>query len=89
MISFQYQVVSVFLWLPSQDPASAIPKGTLLAVLLSMVSYAVFVVIAGATAVRDASGIVGDVVNGSQFDCLPSRVCEWGLMNSYSVSKNV
>lgn len=70
----------------SQDPASAIPKGTLLSLLISMASYAVFVVFAGMTATRDASGIVGDVTNGTQFYCYPNRSCEWGLMNSYSVS---
>lgn len=68
-----------------KDPASAIPKGTLLALVISMVSYAVFVLFAGATAVRDASGIEGDVVNRTQYDCFPDRSCEWGLMNSYSM----
>jgi hypothetical protein len=52
-----------------------------------MVSYAVFVVFAGMTAVKDASGILGDVANGTQYYCFPNRSCEWGLMNSYSVSK--
>jgi hypothetical protein len=54
-----------------------------------MASYAIFVLFAGATAVKDASGIVGDVANGSEFYCFPDRICEWGLMNSYSVSKPV
>ncbi|KDR10319.1 Bumetanide-sensitive sodium-(potassium)-chloride cotransporter, partial [Zootermopsis nevadensis] len=68
-----------------KDPASAIPKGTLLSLLISMASYAVFVVFAGMTAARDASGIVGDVANGTQFYCYPNRSCKWGLMNSYSM----
>jgi hypothetical protein len=54
-----------------------------------MASYAIFVVFAGATAVRDASGLVEDLSNGTQYDCYPNRNCDWGLMNSYSVSKNV
>jgi hypothetical protein len=54
-----------------------------------MASYVIFVVLAGATAVRDASGIVEEISNGTQFDCYPNRECAWGLMNSYSVSKNV
>ena len=54
-----------------------------------MSSYAIFVLFAGATAVRDASGYVGDVYNGTQYDCRPNRDCAWGTMNSYSVSKNV
>jgi len=54
-----------------------------------MSSYAIFVVFAGSTAVRDASGYVEELQNGTQFDCYPNRDCSWGLMNSYSVSKNV
>jgi len=54
-----------------------------------MASYALFVVFAGATAVRDASGFVEEVYNDTHFDCYPSRDCDWGLMNSYSVSKSV
>jgi hypothetical protein len=61
----------------------------MLALLISMASYAVFVLFAGASAVRDASGIVGDVASSTEFYCFPNRSCEWGLMNSYSVSKLV
>lgn len=48
-----------------KDPASSIPKGTLLSLLISMASYAIFVVFAGGSAVRDASGNFTDLVNGS------------------------
>lgn len=68
-----------------KDPAKAIPKGTMLALLISMASYAIFVLFAGITAVKDASGLVGDVANGTEFYCFPNRSCEWGLMNSYSM----
>jgi hypothetical protein len=61
----------------------------MLALLISMASYALFVLFAGAAAVRDASGIVGDVASGTEFNCFPNRSCEWGLMNSYSVSKHI
>jgi len=54
-----------------------------------MTSYVTFVVLAGATTVRDASGIVEEIANGTQFYCYPNRDCEWGLMNSYSVSNSV
>lgn len=60
-----------------KDPASAIPKGTLLALLISMVTYAAFVVIVGSAALRDASGMVGEVVNSTlpyHFDCLANHV---------------
>lgn len=66
-----------------KDPAAAIPKGTLLALLLSMISYAIFVVFAGGAALRDASGSVADLVNGTLSNCTPH--CHYGLMNSYSV----
>ncbi|GLH13676.1 Uncharacterized protein GBIM_18200 [Gryllus bimaculatus] len=68
-----------------KDPAAAIPKGTLLALLLSMVSYAVFVVFAGGAALRDASGNVTELASGAFSDC-SGRPCDYGLMNSYSVS---
>lgn len=71
-----------------KDPASAIPKGTLLALLLSMISYVVFVIIAGGSALRDGSGIVTDVMNSSlpyHFTCAANHTCEYGLQNSYSV----
>lgn len=48
-----------------KDPAKSIPKGTLLALLISMTSYAVFVIFAGGSALRDATGNVTDVYNGT------------------------
>lgn len=77
-----------------KDPASAIPKGTLLALLISMVSYALMVLFSGAGALRDASGNITDllIVNGTVIDhselanCVFSNVsCDYGLHNSYSV----
>lgn len=46
-------------------PASSIPKGTLLSLLISMVTYALFVVFAGASALRDATGNVADLSNNT------------------------
>ncbi|XP_068622442.1 bumetanide-sensitive sodium-(potassium)-chloride cotransporter [Battus philenor] len=77
-----------------KDPASAIPKGTLLALLISMVSYALMVLISGGGALRDASGNLTDIItlNGSVVDysdvsaCVNStHGCNFGLHNSYSV----
>ncbi|KAI8434405.1 hypothetical protein MSG28_012443 [Choristoneura fumiferana] len=45
-----------------KDPASAIPKGTLLSLAISMVSYAAMVLFSGAGALRDASGNVTDLI---------------------------
>ncbi|XP_075145555.1 sodium potassium chloride cotransporter [Haematobia irritans] len=72
-----------------KDPAVAIPRGTLWALLLSMFSYVVFVVFAGGAAVRDASGDISDLINGtivsSQLKCVADQSCQYGLANSYSV----
>ncbi|KAJ8718570.1 hypothetical protein PYW08_002807 [Mythimna loreyi] len=75
-----------------KDPASAIPKGTLLALAISMVSYAAMVLFSGGSALRDASGNLTDLVmeNGTVVDysgltsCLATN-CTYGLHNSYSV----
>lgn len=53
-----------------KDPASAIPKGTMLALLISMISYGIFVIFAGGAAMRDASGNVTDLMNGTLTTCM-------------------
>lgn len=68
-----------------KDPASAIPKGTILALIISMISYAIFVIFAGAAAVRDASGNVADLVNGTLTECVKNHSCEYGLFNNYQM----
>ncbi|KAK5649405.1 hypothetical protein RI129_000434 [Pyrocoelia pectoralis] len=68
-----------------KDPASSIPKGTLLALLISMISYATFVLFAGAAAMRDASGSVIDLANNTLTSCVSDFSCNFGLFNSYSV----
>ncbi|XP_037815432.1 bumetanide-sensitive sodium-(potassium)-chloride cotransporter [Lucilia sericata] len=72
-----------------KNPGDAIPKGTLWALLLSMISYAIFVVFAGGAAVRDASGNITDLINGtivsSELSCKADNTCPYGLANSYSV----
>ncbi|KAG7188948.1 hypothetical protein KM043_008547 [Ampulex compressa] len=65
-----------------KDPASSIPIGTLLALLISMISYVTFVFFAGGAALRDASGLV---VNNTIVNCIPEVNCAFGLHNSYSV----
>lgn len=55
-----------------KDPAKSIPKGTLLALVISMASYALFVLVAGGAALRDASGNVTDLINGSMAGIVPS-----------------
>lgn len=64
-----------------KDPASSIPSGTLLALLISMFSYVTFVFFAGAAAARDAGGFV----NNTTVECVAGYNCTYGLHNSYSV----
>ncbi|XP_012274338.1 bumetanide-sensitive sodium-(potassium)-chloride cotransporter isoform X2 [Orussus abietinus] len=66
-----------------KDPASSIPIGTLLALLISTISYVTFALFAGGAALRDASGIV--TANGTIVDCIPTVNCTYGLHNSYTV----
>nr|CAD7256779.1 unnamed protein product [Timema shepardi] len=69
-----------------KDPAGAIPKGTLLSLIISMVSYAIFVVFAGGAALRDASGNVSELINNTYIECRENGgTCGYGLNNSYSV----
>ncbi|XP_074028973.1 sodium potassium chloride cotransporter [Leptinotarsa decemlineata] len=68
-----------------KDPASAIPKGTLLALFISMVSYALFVIFAGGTALRDASGSIDDLTNGTLSACAVDYSCDYGLFKSYQM----
>lgn len=57
----------------------------MLALLISMLSYAMFVLFAGASAFRDASGNIGDLVNGTFVNCSGTLHCDYGLANSYTV----
>lgn len=66
-----------------KDPASSIPMGTLLALLISMISYVAFVLVAGGVALRDASGTL---LNGTIAECRAGFDCTYGLHNSYSVN---
>ena len=60
-----------------KDPAKSIPKGTLLALAISMVTYATFVFFVGGAALRDGSGLVSDVINQTvpfDFACAANHV---------------
>ncbi|KAH8407263.1 hypothetical protein KR222_011792 [Zaprionus bogoriensis] len=76
-----------------KDPGGAIPKGTFWSLLISMTSYALFVLFAGGAAVRDASGSPQDLVNGtiiaSELPCMSNNSCEWGLFNSYEMMQTM
>ncbi|XP_019869994.2 bumetanide-sensitive sodium-(potassium)-chloride cotransporter [Aethina tumida] len=67
-----------------KDPQVAIPKGTLLSILITTISYIIMVIIAGFCVVRDASGNIEDYINGSIPEC-PPGTCAYGLHNSFQV----
>lgn len=68
-----------------QDPQKSIPKGTLLAIVLTTISYLIIAVIAGWTVLRDASGEVLDVANWTMANC--GHDCRYGLHHSNDVSE--
>uniref|UniRef100_A0A2C9GV90 Uncharacterized protein n=1 Tax=Anopheles dirus TaxID=7168 RepID=A0A2C9GV90_9DIPT len=72
-----------------RDPATAIPKGTLLALLISGASYVAFVLLAGSASYRDASGDLKDLINGTFVSCRRSfseeAPCEYGLHNDFNI----
>ncbi|KAF9814551.1 hypothetical protein SFRURICE_020729, partial [Spodoptera frugiperda] len=72
-----------------KDPQKSIPKGTLLAILLTTISYLVIAVIAGWTVLRDASGDVADIANWTMANCAATDSCAYGLHNSNDVIRLV
>ncbi|XP_059611500.1 bumetanide-sensitive sodium-(potassium)-chloride cotransporter isoform X2 [Phlebotomus argentipes] len=68
-----------------KDPAKSIPKGTMTALLFSMISYLTFVFFAGAGGLRDASGLISDIGHNGTLDCVANLTCQWGLHNSYTM----
>ncbi|NWV63205.1 S12A3 protein, partial [Malurus elegans] len=82
-----------------KDPAVAIPKGTLMAIFWTTVSYLVLSATIGACVVRDASGSLNDSVAVGSPDCeglacsfgwnftacAQRHSCRYGLSNYYQV----
>lgn len=68
-----------------QDPQHSIPKGTLLAILITTISYLLMAVQSGWTMHRDASGNVSELATDMFFNC-ENRSCSYGLHNSFQVS---
>ncbi|XP_074525687.1 solute carrier family 12 member 2 [Halichoeres trimaculatus] len=79
------------------DPQSAIPKGTLLAILITGITYVAVAISSGSCIVRDATGdhndTVSDTVNctdaactlGYDFSICKEGGCQYGLMNDFQV----
>uniref|UniRef100_A0A087XWJ0 Solute carrier family 12 member 10, tandem duplicate 1 n=1 Tax=Poecilia formosa TaxID=48698 RepID=A0A087XWJ0_POEFO len=83
-----------------KDPATAIPKGTLMAIFWTTLSYLGVAVTVGSCVVRDASGNKSHIFTGNNTDgcvglacnlgwnfteCSQSQTCQYGLANSFNV----
>nr|XP_035137946.1 solute carrier family 12 member 3 isoform X1 [Callithrix jacchus] len=80
-----------------KDPAIAIPKGTLMAIFWTTISYLAISATIGSCVVRDASGVLNDTVTpgwgaceglacgyGWNFtECAQQHSCHYGLINYY------
>ncbi|XP_055001875.1 solute carrier family 12 member 3 isoform X3 [Sorex araneus] len=86
-----------------RDPAVAIPKGTLMAIFWTTVSYLAISATIGSCVVRDASGVVNDTLSpgagaceglacgyGWNFtECSQEHSCRYGLSNYYQTMSMV
>ncbi|XP_071424995.1 solute carrier family 12 member 1 isoform X1 [Pithys albifrons albifrons] len=84
-----------------KDPQSAIPQGTMLAILITTIAYIAVLICAASCVVRDATGNINDTVvpgmscNGSacglgyDFSRCASQPCDYGLMNNFQVMSMV
>lgn len=83
-----------------KDAQAAIPKGTLLAILITGITYLGVALCVSATVVRDATGNITDAINGSlfcngsasvacelgyDFSVCAEKTCDFGLMNNFQV----
>uniref|UniRef100_A0A8D2H4S5 Solute carrier family 12 member 2 n=1 Tax=Urocitellus parryii TaxID=9999 RepID=A0A8D2H4S5_UROPR len=84
------------------DPQSAIPKGTLLAILITTVVYIGIAVSVGSCVVRDATGNINDTIVTELTNCTSAACklnfdfssceinsCSYGLMNNFQVMSMV
>ncbi|KAJ7412134.1 Solute carrier family 12 member 2 [Willisornis vidua] len=83
------------------DPQSAIPKGTLLAILITTLVYVGIAVSVGSCVVRDATGSVNDTIVTQLTNCTTAACrlnydfsscqasCPYGLMNNFQVMSMV
>ncbi|XP_030018778.1 solute carrier family 12 member 10, tandem duplicate 1 isoform X2 [Sphaeramia orbicularis] len=59
-----------------KDPTSAIPKGTLMAIFFTTLSYLAISVTVASCAVRDASGNITDILTGNITDILTGNITD-------------
>lgn len=59
----------------------------MLAIAITSVTYVGFAIICGATVMRQATGNIEDLYNGTLTNC--TEGCEWGLQNSFQVRSSL
>ena len=69
-----------------KNPQQAIPKGTLLSILITSIVYLAFCWICGLTVAREATGIYS--LNKTSTDCT-NITCNYGLLHNYQVMEMV
>ncbi|KRY92600.1 Solute carrier family 12 member 2 [Trichinella pseudospiralis] len=67
---------------------NAIPKGTLLAILITSSVYCVCILATGFTCLKDASGVLDDLKMGTLSNCAASENCTYGLLNYFQALCN-
>ncbi|XP_053318624.1 solute carrier family 12 member 2-like [Spea bombifrons] len=81
-----------------EDPQSSIPKGTLLAILITTATYLAVAVASAASIVREATGNISDALSfssngckaaactvGFNFSSCVDNHCQYGLLNNFQV----
>lgn len=67
-----------------RDPQKSIPKGTLLAIFITTLTYLGMGVMAGSVMARDATGNITQLADWSFLNC-EGQNCTYGLQNSFQV----
>ncbi|VVC37171.1 Hypothetical protein CINCED_3A017148 [Cinara cedri] len=71
-----------------RDPSDAIPKGTLLSILITITTYILLIVIPGAVQLREASGNPNEIQNGTYLNC-SFRNCTKGLYHDENLMQTI
>uniref|UniRef100_A0A3B4WYN6 Solute carrier family 12 member 10, tandem duplicate 1 n=1 Tax=Seriola lalandi dorsalis TaxID=1841481 RepID=A0A3B4WYN6_SERLL len=71
-----------------KDPATAIPKGTLMAIFWTTISYIAISVTAGSCVIRDASGNISDILSGNITDGCVGQGCKLGWNFTECIESN-
>ncbi|XP_015367251.1 PREDICTED: bumetanide-sensitive sodium-(potassium)-chloride cotransporter-like [Diuraphis noxia] len=71
-----------------KDPSDSIPKGTLLSIIISIISYIVLIVVPGSVQLREASGNENEFQDGYFSNC-SFRNCTKGLYKDINVYQSI